>query len=544
MTAAISRDLSRPAPIIPARLDPKLTAIPLLDALLAGRFTANGETHGIGDPVDWLANPSGDIEWHIVLHKFYHAPGLVQAYAETGDGRYIAVFKAHLLGWIAAVEPGFIAADVTGRRIQNWVMALGIYTALPLHSVDWDFVAAAERSLTEQADWLAANLHPSRNHRTLELLALLLAGIWLGDEARAQVALELLANNADADFLPDGVHVELSSHYHCIALRNLIDAVALAEANGFAAPERLRTVVTRASHFARVLHKPDGLIPMLSDADTGDYRAMLGVGPPPGKLEVFPDAGYVFLRPRPDQYLVFDCGPLGAGNHGHLDCLSFELAACGRSLIVDPGRYSYHEGGVTNQRAAFRSTGAHNLVQIDGREQTAYRQGPKRMKIAGPEPRATLLEAREGYVRARAVSAEYPVVLDRTIIAGNGGWWLVFDRMEAAEEHDYDLCFQLSPEAQGQTSLGPDGMLHSPNLVIAVAASYATSPCIEQGWVAPAYGIRHAAPRLCVSQRAASGWFAALLIPFEGEEPRIGLETDGHAWCVTCDGSEERGHFR
>ncbi len=56
------------------------------------------------------------------------------------------------------------------------------------------------------------------------------------------------------------------------------------------------------------------------------------------------------------QYLVFDCGALGEGNHGHLDCLSFELAAFGRSLIVDPGRYTYFEGGPMNERAAFRGT--------------------------------------------------------------------------------------------------------------------------------------------------------------------------------------------
>src|SRR5439155_27302958 len=36
------------------------------------------------------------------------------------------------------------------------------------------------------------------------------------------------------------------------------------------------------------------------------------------------------LEPFEDErYLVFDCGPLGRGNHGHLDLLSFEMAAYG-----------------------------------------------------------------------------------------------------------------------------------------------------------------------------------------------------------------------
>jgi hypothetical protein len=106
------------------------------------------------------------------------------------------------------------------------------------------------------------------------------------------------------------------------------------------------------------------------------------------------------------QHLVFDCGPLGEGNHGHFDCLSFELAAHGRSLVVDPGRYTYSEAGETNWRVHFRGTAAHNTVCVDGRPQTRYApkaikeprhaQGTVRHKIAGPAPEATLLERHHG----------------------------------------------------------------------------------------------------------------------------------------------------
>jgi hypothetical protein len=502
--------------------------------------------------VDWLCNPSADIEWHIALHKMYHAPGLVQAFLDSGDERYLMLWQDHLLGWINVIEPGFIAADVTGRRIQNWVYALSLYLTGDCLAIDHSFVGQVELSLGEQIAWLRDNLHPSRNHRTLELFAIFIGSLWLQSDNGIAFALDALADNAEADFLSDGVHVELSSHYHCIVLRNFIDVIELAQDNDIAVPERLLQIIEKARYFARALHKPDGHIPMLGDADTGDYRAMLGVGPTIGRIALFPDAGYVFLRDaaavagNPDgQYLVFDFGPLGAGNHGHLDCHSFELAAFGRSLIVDPGRYTYFEGGTINARAAFRATAAHNLVQVDGREQTAYRQGPKRMKIAGPSPATELITAHEDCVAARARSAEYDVVLERRIIRGDAGWWLVHDTMTGTDQHDYDLRFQLSPETDGATHIielpcGARGIL-SPNLILIPLGSSALQIVIEDGWVAPGYGVKQAAPRVRCHQNTSSGWFATLLVPFRDTAPDVGFDATEKGYRIAVNGQGTAG---
>lgn len=524
-------------PRVRVRLDPEICAPAVLDGLLEGRFTANGETHTIGDPVDWMNNPSDDIEWHIVLHKFFHAPALVHAWKASGDTRYLEICKTQVSSWIDRVAPGFIAADVTGRRIRNWVYMLALLDGDEPH-----FANRVEQSLRTQTGWLSRNLHPARNHRTLELFALFIASLWLGDGPSTDFALAALADNAEADFLPDGAHVELSSHYHCIALRNLVETIELARDNGLAVPQRLQDTVARACHFGHALHKPDGTIPMLSDADTGDYRALLGAPPELGKLEVFADAGYVFLRDDAalagethGSYLVFDCGDIGAGNHGHLDCLSFEFASRGRSLIVDPGRYSYNEKTVPNWRAAFRQTRAHNLVQVDGLEQTRYAQGPGRMKVRGPSPRARLTAAIDlgetRFVRAEARSAEYPVVLERGIVAHDRGWWLVCDRMAADSCHRYDLLFQLDPMAQDRAHLielpGGNRAVLSPNMLLVPLASHPSTLALEQGWIAPRYGEKHAAPRIVCSIEAANAWFATLIVPFDGDIPSIAFESDG-----------------
>ena len=545
--AALPPGLTRPAPRIRPWLDPELTARPLIDALLDGRFTAHCETHALGDPIDWLTNPSNDIEWHIVLHKFGHAPGLVKAYIATGDSAYLDVWKSHTLSWIAHVSPGYIAADVTGRRIRNWVYALALFAECDASRSDPFFIEAVHRSLAEQVDWLTHNLHPGRNHRTLELFAIFLAGVALDDARWTSFALDALADNADADFLPDGVHVELSSHYHCIALRSLVETVEIAVSNAIAVPDALTRAIARARRFARALHKPDGTIPALSDADVGDYRSLLGDTPQPGPVETFPDGGYVFLRDaaavrgeREGAYLVLDCGDIGAGNHGHLDCLSIEFAACGRSLIVDPGRFTYFEGGEVNQRARFRGTCAHNLVQVDRREQTRYRPGRKRMMVAGPAPAARLIAARPNFVHAQAVSGQYDVLLERRIIVGDAGWWLVHDAMRADSPHDYDLRFQLSSEAEGGTQIVAlaDGTqaVRSPNLIAIILSSDDLETTIEPSFVAPSYGVRFAAPRIRVHQRAADAWFATLLVPFMGDAPDPRLTVDGAAFRISLDG--------
>ena len=105
-------------------LDAEETRLERIDALLDHRFGFNGEWHRLPEPMDWLHNPSADIEWHILLHKFYYAPGLGQAWQRSGDVRYVQRWQQLLEGWMASTPVGFIAADVTGRRVQNWIYSL------------------------------------------------------------------------------------------------------------------------------------------------------------------------------------------------------------------------------------------------------------------------------------------------------------------------------------------------------------------------------------------------------------------------------------
>ena len=71
-----------------AVIDPMEIQPARMAGIMLGRFEFNGETHALSDPVDWLHNPSRDVEWHILLHKFYYAVGLSQAWQASGDTSY------------------------------------------------------------------------------------------------------------------------------------------------------------------------------------------------------------------------------------------------------------------------------------------------------------------------------------------------------------------------------------------------------------------------------------------------------------------------
>jgi hypothetical protein len=106
-----------------------------------------------------------------------------------------------------------------------------------------------------------------------------------------------------------------------------------------------------------------------SDNSIKDTTSML-------KSRAFTDSGYVLLqsgtRNRSDAVSVlFDCAPLGMepmAAHGHADALSFTLRIGGLPFFVDAGTYDYFS--YPEWRQYFRSTAAHNTVEVDGKSQS------------------------------------------------------------------------------------------------------------------------------------------------------------------------------
>jgi len=562
-----------------------------INALMQGCFEFNGETHTLYNPPDWLRNPSKDIEWHILLHKFYYAVGLGLEFKRSGETRYAQRWAELLNSWMASTPPGFIAADVTGRRVQNWIYSYYFFVThgTAAAAIETAFHRRLLLCLHEQVEYLCNNLAPKRNHRTLELCAIFLAGVVFPEMRSAahwrEFALDQTLDNLARDLLGDGVHCELSTDYHHLVLRNVLNVRRLAAMNSVSVPVAMDQALQSALEFSLHVHKPDGVVPSLSDGDSRSFLELLQTGaelydradmlyvatrgaqgsPPKPRVAHFLASGYSILRSHwglgaadfaDAQYLVFDCGPLGEGNHGHFDCLSFELAAFGRSLIVDPGRYTYSEAvgeddGV-NWRVHFRGTAAHNTVCVDGRQQTRYIPKPVkqpagdahgvrgRHKISGPAPEARLLErfhaAHLDLLHGQARSHEYDALHQRCIVFVDRSYWIVCDWLRADSEHDYVLNFQLGAHAERHTELSQsDGLrMHSPGLLIAQPKRARVRHTLGAGWVSCRYGDKQPAPTLRSSMTARNADFDTLLVPWQGVEPAIELD-DCVAEAVGCN---------
>lgn len=86
------------------------------------------------------------------------------------------------------------------------------------------------------------------------------------------------------------------------------------------------------------------------------------------------DAGMVLLRAGSGDDEIWcrcDHGPhgyLGTAAHAHADALSIELRIGGEDVLADPGTYCYHTD--PSWRSFFRSTFAHNTLELFGRDQS------------------------------------------------------------------------------------------------------------------------------------------------------------------------------
>ncbi|MEQ1529088.1 MAG: alginate lyase family protein, partial [Methylococcales bacterium] len=377
------------------------------ERILNNEFDLNNERHILAADFDWLANPSRDLEWLILLHKFYYSRDLALAYQHSGDERYAKKWVELVESWILRVPDGFVDSQVTGRRLQQWLLAYHYFVpGLRCQAVSADFLKKLLKSMQSQAVFLSNHLTSEGNHRTIELYAIFSVAVLFpelpeSDKLMTFAKHELL-NNLRADFLPDGVQKELSTDYHHTVLKNFLRVRELADLNGVVFTAEFDQLLGKSLDFSVYAHKPDGFLPAINDGDVNSYLSLMRKAhryypseqllyaasrgqagqPPRQRSRIFPDSGYCVLRsdwaqqPYQDgRYLFFDCANLGFGSHGHYDLLSFEAAAFGRSLIVDPGRYTYHEdhGDQINWRHVFKGTAAHNTVMMNGQDQISYR---------------------------------------------------------------------------------------------------------------------------------------------------------------------------
>jgi hypothetical protein len=536
------------------------------ELVAAGRFPEVGRTLDLGVEPDWLgADLPADDEWRIAWVKFYYGLDLANAFRTTGEQRFLTAWERLVGSYIRQVPVDRDSADVAARRVQNWIYAWDLFARSPgFPGLRAGLAEELLDNLAAQTRYIREHLTPARNHRTLELYALFIVALAFPqlEDGLLDFAVAELHRNLMEEMRPDGVHIEQSTHYHLIVLRSFVGARENARRFGLTLPDGFDEQLGRALEFGMHCHRPDGEIPALSDADAGSYRDLLELaadllgrddlryvatggaeGHPPAERHVsFPEGGYHIQRSgwgmdgtpfAHERFLMLDCGPLGAGGHGHYDLLSVEVAAGGRPLIMDPGRYTYSETpeqprDPANPRHWFKGTAAHNTVVVDGLDQTPYSRSKPRGRVA--EGRLVSRHTGPGIdvLHGEATSPCYDAVHARRVAFVGDEYWLIEDRLWATQSHRYELRFHLAPEAQGQVAIRRTE--HGWSAVapgVALLFDGDRRPVLEDGFISPEYGVKVPAPILSVSvSGAANAVFTTLIVPREDEDaPLPGLRT-------------------
>ncbi|MDQ3816888.1 MAG: heparinase II/III family protein [Acidobacteriota bacterium] len=563
----IARAQTRPRPVF-CVVEHAYRDRDVADEVCEGRFTHAGITLDLGLEPDWLTDGlrTRDEEWRIEWSKFYYGLDLAYAFCETGDTKYLRAWERLLCSWMRQVPVGFDPSDVTGRRILNWIYAWNAFASSnEFQGLRGDLDEQIVASLASQVRHLRSHLTPERNHRTLELYALFVAALALPElDTKGDLldfAIRELHQNLLTDVRPDGVHRESSTHYHMTALRSYLAARENARRFHLEFPEGYDERLERACEFALHCHRPDGLIPALSDGDEGSYTDLLELAAsllgrpdflyaatsgacgtqPRQRYMSFPEGGYYIQRSgwgdgreiyRQERFLILDCGPLGDGGHGHYDLLNLEAYAKGRPLVVDPGRYTYSEEQ-PNWRRWFKGTAAHNTVSVDGMDQTPYRNGKPKGGVAQGRLIERLTAPGFDMLSGEARTNAYDAVHTRRVFFIADEYWLVVDQLRSTRTHRFDLRFHLSPEALNQTSLlrrEENTVAHAPGFALVFDGAHEAQ--LEEGWVAPKYGTKLAAPVVRVTScGAARADFFTLIFPLDSDRqpPKLRLYAENNS---------------
>jgi len=311
-------------------------------------------------------------------------------HGEIADDVGMASFL--VLDWIARCPDDRTEAwepYPVSRRIASWLKWLRRTDA----GADAGFMTLIRRSMLAQVRRLELDLeiHIQGNHLLMNRMALVSAIAWLiatspngaaGLHRRFVTHANGLKKEIAAQILPDGGHEERSPMYHremlegisetAETVRRFVAGAACDEVSSACGSllDACDAVLPKMRGWLDLLTHPDGRIALFHDA-------ALSVGMQINTIEYrqpsatwLPDSGYFTVRQPGGMYLVVCAhgpSPSHQPGHSHCDIGSYELSVRGRRLIVDSGTGSYQNSDV---RRLCRSTGAHNVPMVEGREQS------------------------------------------------------------------------------------------------------------------------------------------------------------------------------
>jgi hypothetical protein len=521
---------------------------------------------------------TGNIKQVWEMSRHHHLTVLAAAWWLTGDARYAENAAHQLRSWWAA-NPFLTGVHWTsgieaGIRLISWVWIRRLLDEWPKVGDLFEHNDDAVRQIAWHQEFLAA--FPSRgssanNHVVAEAAGRLAAACafpWYDRTSRwRRSAAALLERELAANTFDDGLNRELATDYHRFVLELGLLAAVEADIHGHdlsaATWQRLAAMLDAGAAILDVTGRAprqgdgdEGRALVVDDPDRDPWAAVLGTGAalagapdwwpdfdggvqatvvgalgrardlarPPARPRRFPDAGLVILRSRPQDgpeiWCRCDGGPhgfLSIAAHAHADALSLEVRHNGVDVLADPGTYCYH--GEPEWREWFRSTAAHNTVEVGGVSQSE----PGGPFLWTTQARTRTLTCNVGEQPLQSWSAEHdgyrrlstPTVHRRSVTLDSPGRRLtVVDSFDTVAEVPLRLSWHLGPDVQidldgAQAALawqaGPDrqwGTLVLPQGLAWALHRAEVDPVL--GWYSPRFGHRVGATSLVGSGTGSS----------------------------------------
>jgi hypothetical protein len=560
------------------------------DLLGSGPFTPVDPDRPARDgyqPIDWYLDPvrqlrfprgvphkewklyemrpgDADVKYPWELARSQHWITLAQAWRLTRDERF-AIEIARQLDDFMEANPVGVGVNWTctmdvAIRAANWCLALSF--VLDSKELDDAFWERAYAALFDHAEFIIGNLentyevtsnHYLSNVVGLHVLAAEFADLKAG-QAWNQWCREALETEIGVQVHPEGTDFESAVPYHRLVTELFMASARLARFQGAPLSAAYEAKLALMVEFVMAVTRPDGLMPVIGDADDGRFHifshlggwnrqdarhlvapaAMLlnrpewlpfagpagaweaawwGFGPetiaparsePPSPIaKLFPELGVAVTR-QDGHYLAVTNGAVGTrgfGNHKHNELLGFEYHCAGAPVIIDPGSYVYTSD--FEARNLFRSTAYHSTLMIDGVEQNEFNPEWlfRMFEKAVPEHLAFAEDGEWVEYRGRHRGYERlpkPVTHERTFRFNRAsGLLLIEDQLSGSGRHDLAWRFHLAPGVN-IASYADGFALSVKSQPLRLVVPHDLAGGIEDSWYSPSYGVRLPSHRLAL----------------------------------------------
>jgi hypothetical protein len=469
----------------------------------------------------------GNVKQVWEVSRLQHLTLLACAYYLTGTEAYAFRAATALAGWWRANPflsgVNWTSGIEVGVRAMNFVWIRRLLSDWPGVGDLFEHNDLALRQIRWHQEYLAAfesRGSSANNHVIAEAagqLAVSCAFPWFPESERwRRASADLLARSLRLNTFPSGINRELATDYHGFVFELGTYAAAEASAAGFPCDHDTWDLLCRMADAMAALVDETGRPPRQGDSDEGRvvlldapehnrWPELLSVasvlfgpldwwpatsprvagiftgaltgphpklpGRPHERPTRFADAGITLLRTapgghrrQPEIWVRCDGGPhgfLSIAAHAHADALSVEVRCGGVDILADPGTYCYH--GEPEWRSYFRSTIAHNTIEIGGHSQSEesgpfmWQRQARTREVPVPDPDFNWVAEHDGYTalrpparhrrRVRLDPATRSVEITDEL---NGGG--------AANHHSLRLAFHLGPDVSAELS-GDTAML-------------------------------------------------------------------------------------